>query len=249
MYSSYERYSTGYGVRLVRGVLRPLLRVLVLACVLYLVLSSMFLSAFRVESSSMEPLLRPRDRVLVSPLPFGPHILFFAARLPAYREPQRGDIVVVRSPQYLQPSFPLSVLEPVVRFVTGQRGSLVRDPTGTRVPPFLIKRVVGLPGDTVRMSGFRLAVMIPGAGTFLDEARLADTAYTIITDGLPQGWRSEFPFSGELPPRLLREGEYFLLGDNRPASSDSRSWGPLHREQIVGKVLLRYWPLSRSGRL
>jgi signal peptidase I len=249
MHSSYERYSTGYGVRFARGLLLPLLRVLVLAFVLYLVLSSMFLMAFRVDSGSMEPLLRPRDRVLVSPLPFGPRILFLAARLPAYREPARGDVVVVRSPQSLRPSFPLSVLEPVVRFFTGQRASVVRDPTGIRVPPYLIKRVVGLPGDTVRMTGFRLSVMASGSGVFVEEQRLVDTPYAIVTGGLPQGWRSEFPFSGDLPPRLLREGEYFLLGDNRPASSDSRSWGPLRGDQIVGKVLLRYWPLSHSGRL
>lgn len=249
MYSSYERYGTGYGTRLARGLLRPLARMLVLACLLYLVVSSMFLMAFQVDSRSMAPLLQPHDRVLVSPLPFGPRILFFSARLPAYREPRRGDLVVVRSPQALRPSFPLSVLEPLVRFFTGQRASLVRDPTGTRVPPYLIKRVVGLPGDTVRMSAFRLAVMTSGAGSFVDESRLVDSPYVVVTEGLPQGWRSDFPFSGELAPRLLLEGEYFLLGDNRPASSDSRSWGPVRRDQIVGKVLVRYWPLPRSGRL
>lgn len=249
MYSSYERYSTGYGVRLVRGLLRPLLRVLVVTCLLYLVLTNMFLTAFRVESRSMEPLLRPRDRVLVSPLPFGPRILFLSARLPAYRGPQRGDLVVVRSPQHLRPSFPLSVLEPVVRFLTGQRASLLRDPTGVRVPPYLIKRVVGLPGDTVRMSGFRLSVMAPGSSAFVDEERLVSSPYSIVTGGLPETWRSEFPFSGELAPRLLQDGEYFLLGDNRPASSDSRSWGPLAGDQIVGKVFLRYWPVPRGGRL
>jgi len=249
MYSHYEHYSTGYGARVVRGLLRPLGRVLVLACLLYLVLSSMFLVAFRVDSASMQPLLQPRDRVLVSPLPFGPRILFFAARLPAYREPERGDVVVVHSPQYVRPGFPLSALEPLVRFFTGQRATLVRDPTGTRVPPYLIKRVMGLPGDTVRMSGFRLSVMAPGSGAFIDEQVLVQTPYQIAAGALPAGWKSEFPFSGELAPRLLREGEYFLLGDNRPASSDSRSWGPLRRDRIVGKVLLRYWPLPRSGRL
>jgi signal peptidase I len=250
MFSSYEHYSTGYGARVVRGLLVPLLRGLVLACILYLVISGMFLSAFRVDSGSMQPLLQPRDRVLVSPLPFGPHILFFSARLPAYREPQRGDVVVVRSPQYLRPSFPLSVLEPVVRFFSGQSATVVRDSTGARVPPYMIKRVVGLPGDTVRMSGFRLSVMIPGSAAFVEELRLVDQPYAIATQGgLPAGWQSQFPFSGEAPPRVLRDGEYFLLGDNRPDSSDSRSWGPLQRDQIVGKVLLRYWPLPRSGRI
>lgn len=250
MFSSYEHYSTGYGARLVRGLLVPLLRVLALACILYLVLSGMFLAAYRVDSGSMQPLLQPRDRVLVSPLPFGPRILFFSARLPAYREPQRGDVVVVRSPQYARPSFPLSVLEPVVRFFSGQRGTVVRDPTGARVPPYMIKRVVGLPGDTVRMSGFRLSVIVAGSGAFVDEQQLVDEPYAIVTPGgLPAGWQSQFPFSGEVQPRLLREGEYFLLGDNRPDSSDSRSWGPLRRDQIVGKVLLRYWPLRRSGRI
>jgi len=247
MFRSYEHYSTGYGARFTRRLLLPLLRVLLLTFLLYLVLSGMFLTAFRVDSGSMQPRLQPRDRVLASPLPFGPRILFFSARLPAFREPRRGDVVGSRSPQFSRPAFPLSLLEPVVRFLSGQRVTVARDPTGTRVPPYMIKRVVGLPGDTVRMSGFRLSVMTPGSGAFLDEQRLAEAPYSVTAGSLPAGWRGEFPFSGEMAPRLLKEGESFLLGDNRPASSDSRSSGPLRRDQIVGRVLLIYWPLRRSG--
>ena len=62
-------------------------------------------------------------------------------------------------------------------------------------------------------------------------------------DGLPR-----FPFSGNSGEHVLGDGEYFLLGDNRPESSDSRSWGALSRDRIIGKVIYRYWPLRSVGR-
>jgi signal peptidase I len=57
------------------------------------------------------------------------------------------------------------------------------------------------------------------------------------------------PFSGDGEEITLREGEYFVLGDNRPESSDSRSWGPLPSSRIVGKVIFRYWPPHSLGKL
>jgi signal peptidase I len=249
MYTTFERYSTGLGSRFTRGFLPQLLKIIVITMFLYLLLSSMFLSAFQIESGSMLPALQPGDRILASPLTYGARFLFFSARLPAVREPARGDIVVIRSPMYRKPSFPISMLEPVLRFFSFQRASMVRDKSGRRVPPYMIKRIVGIPGDTVRMSGFRAFIKPEGSDSYREEQELGGSTYSILIEGLPEGWSKEFPFSGELQPLTLGEGQFFVLGDNRQGSSDSRSWGPLSREEILGNVMYRYWPLSRSGRL
>ena len=249
MYTTYERYSSGFAARFGRGFLRKAVKLLVLTAILYLIISSMFLAAFQVESGSMEPLLQPKDRILISPLVYGARFLFFSARLPAVRDPQRGDIVVIHSPMYRQPALPLSVIEPLVRFFSFQRGGVVRDDSGRRVPAFMIKRIVAVPGDTIMISGFRAYVRPEGGNAFVAEQELLPQSYRITTDALPDGWAREFPFSGEFAPLTLQRDQYFLLGDNRQDSSDSRSWGAISRDQLVGRVIYRYWPLSRSGKL
>jgi signal peptidase I len=225
------------------------LKLLVLTLLLYLIISSMFLATFQVESTSMEPLLQARDRIFVSPLIYGARFLFFSARLPAVREPARGDVVVIHSPMYRGPRLPLSLVEPLIRFFSFQRGSAVRDESGRRVPAYMIKRIVAVPGDTIRISGFTAYIRPEGGSNFIVEQELIPQSYEFLVGSLPEGWAKEFPFSGEHPPLTLGSDEYFLLGDNRPGSSDSRSWGPVSRDQILGRVLYRYWPLARSGGL
>jgi signal peptidase I len=113
----------------------------------------------------------------------------------------------------------------------------------------MIKRIVAVPGDTIRISGFTAYIRQEGGSTFVAEQELIPRSYEFLVGSLPEGWAKEFPFSGEHPPLTLGEDQYFLLGDNRPGSSDSRSWGPVSRDRILGRVLYRYWPLSRSGGL
>ena len=249
MYSTYERYSSGLRSRMGRGLVRKLLKLLILTVILYLIISSMFLATFQVESVSMEPVLQARDRIFVSPLVYGAKFLFFSAKLPALREPERGDIVVILSPMYDRPKVPVSLFEPLIRFFSFQRGSVVTDESGRRIPPYMIKRIVALPGDTIQISGFTAYISIPGSSTFIPEQELVPQNYEVLVGSLPEGWKEEYVFSGELPPVTLGNDQYFLLGDNRQGSSDSRSWGPISRDQILGKVLYRYWPLRRSGRL
>lgn len=249
MYSTFERYSSGFGARFGKGFLRKLVKLVVLTLILYLIISSMFLATFQVESVSMMPFLEPKDRIFVSPLAYGAKFLFFSTRLPAVREPARGDVVVIRSPMYTEPKLPLSILESFLRFFSFQRGTAVRDVSGRRIPAYMIKRIVAIPGDTIKMSEFKVYIKPGGSNTYTEEQEMIPQTYSTIITGLPEGWAKEFPFSGELPPVTLEEKQYFLLGDNRQASSDSRSWGPLPRDQLLGKVIYRYWPLSRSGKL
>lgn len=109
-----------------------------------------------------------------------------------------------------------------------QRGDVVAakfpaDASRTR----LIKRVIGLPGDTISAEGGRLTVN----GKALDES-----AYSPIY-GLP-------PYT-EIASTTLKDGEYFLCGDNRPGSSDSRLWGPVQAQDIEGRVAFVIWPIGK----
>ena len=131
----------------------------------------------------------------------------------------------------------------------GQRVSVVRDHTGRLTPRYMIKRVIAVPGDTVRMSQYVAYIKTAGSGDFVPEQELLGSSYAIRTEKLPQGWSEEMPFSGGLEPKTLDAGQYFVLGDNRPDSSDSRSWGPVESDRLLGKAIFRYWPAARGGRL
>jgi signal peptidase I len=111
------------------------------------------------------------------------------------------------------------------RFHGPRRGDIVvlHDPTGG--PELLIKRVVGLPGERVTMSDGR--VYIDGAP--LDEPYLAQP-----TLGQGRSWL--------VPPLSV-----FVMGDNRGASRDSRVFGPVPMEQIIGRAAFRYWPPEGVG--
>lgn len=98
---------------------------------------------------------------------------------------------------------------------------------------FFIKRVVGLPGETVVIHDGKVYIRRAGSTT---EEQL-DESY-ISSKTLTQADRSEY---------VVHEGNYFVLGDNRLHSSDSRYWGLLDRRYVVGKALIRLWPPSKVG--
>ncbi len=98
--------------------------------------------------------------------------------------------------------------------------------------PYYIKRVIGLPGETVQIIDGKV---------YINGEELIDDVYG-ITDYIEEpGIAAE--------PLTLGEDEYFCLGDNRPVSYDSRyeAVGPVHRSEIIGKVWIRIWPLSKFG--
>lgn len=115
-------------------------------------------------------------------------------------------------------------------FDTPKRGEVVifrypRDDT-----KFFIKRIIGVPGDTVIVEG---------------------DAVTIINEDHPDGARLQEPYvrimeKGNNVTETLGEAEYFVMGDNRDFSSDSRMWGILHEDKIVGRALVRLFPLQTA---
>lgn len=98
---------------------------------------------------------------------------------------------------------------------------------------FFIKRIVGLPGETVAIHNFTVTIKNAAhpEGFSLDEPYVAEKN---------RGGRSELSVT-------LSPAEYFVMGDNRSASFDSRDWGNLERNRIVGRALLRLFPVPEIG--
>ncbi len=132
-------------------------------------------------------------------------------------------------PTFLDQEY-LIIDELTYRFRNPERGEVVvfRYPNDPK--QFFIKRVIALPGEKVKILGGKVLVYTTSQsdGFALDEPYLASGLYT----------------SGERSFEL-GENEYFVLGDNRNSSLDSRIFGTLPRQMIVGRVWLRGWPLDR----
>lgn len=97
-----------------------------------------------------------------------------------------------------------------------------------------IKRIVALPGERVRIRGGKV---------YINDNSLDESVY--LGPGVYTGSES---FLLENREFLVPEGKYFVMGDNRPGSSDSRDFGPVKPSEFVGKVFFRYWPIDRFGK-
>ena len=170
-----------------------------------MVIKTFLVQPFWIPSESMMPAIHVDDRVMVNKLAF------------QVGEPERYDIVVFRDPR--EPEIKESIPEAVIRSVLEAVG--VR----TRGRDDLIKRVIGLPGETVEIRDGRILV----DGAPIDEPYLGNVHMA-----------DESPFT------VGRE-EVFVMGDNRNASFDSRRFGPVPYDDLVGEAFLIIWPLSNFG--
>ncbi len=246
MIGSVERYSSTPHKRRLGVLGSRAVRVVLITLILYIIVSAFFVRTFHIDSVSMSPTLNPSDRVLASCITFGARIPFTGIRLPAVHTPARGDLVVVQPP-YFSDDAPLKrIIEPFVNFLTFQRATAYREFGGARAQGYLVKRVIGVPGDTLRIRGYTVMIRRQGSVEFVPEDEVLGVDYAIA---IGTGLGEKLPLSGNGAEIALKSGEYFVLGDNRPDSSDSRSWGPVKESRILAKVIFRYWPLSGFGKL
>jgi signal peptidase I len=188
--------------------------------VVALFLLTFLLQPYLIPSESMEHTLLVGDFLLVNKQVYAPSDRLSRLLMP-YRDVERGDIIVFHHPQ----------------------------------PPLLVKRVVGVPGDRLRIEDGRVLVN----GQTQDEPYAAfepaasnpfrdDFPAKVYTDPEvdPQWWHQmqSLTRDGEL---VVPQGEYFVLGDNRNHSKDSRFWGFVPRSQIVARPLVIYFSLTRPS--
>lgn len=195
----------------------------------------------------MEPTLSAGDRLLTVPPIYGPKISLLNWQIPGFRAPSRGDLVTLRPAFVERPGFARRLFGPIARFFT-----LANRPTddGNEWSGALqVKRIIGLPGDTVRMERFVAYVRPSGDQEFVSEFALASNTYEIIAEERPTDWRPLDPFGPAMEDLELGDDEYFVLADNRSTATDSRHWGPVGRDAIGAIVSIRFWPFSRFGRL
>jgi signal peptidase I len=198
------------------------------AVVIYLFVKTLFVEAFRIPSGSMIPTLLVGDWLFVNKLAYGPAIPFTNSHLPGYTKPAHQDVVVFVSPYQ------------------ADEAEAGRDPT-----PTLVKRLIGMPGDTIYMRNGQ--VYIDGIaqrqgfaatnwkGDPNETNPLFDWQHTIEIKGSRFGPPPAQPTHDNWGPLLIPRDRYFMMGDNRYCSKDSRYWGIVPKNNIRGRPLFIYY--------
>lgn len=192
------------------------------AFVVWIFLRSLLIEAFRIPSGSMENTLLVGDFLFVNKALYGAELPIIGTRFPAIREPVTGDIVVFDS-----------VEEENVN---------------------VVKRIVGSPADTIDMrdnvlyrNGVRVDepwVIITSAGSDTASARMRSWQVRYLAGVDPRTYR---PTQRNWGPIVVPRDSFFVMGDNRDNSYDSRYWGFLARDRIKGRPLFVYYSFDKTG--
>ena len=198
------------------------------AVLIYLFVKTLFIEAFRIPSGSMIPTLLIGDWLFVNKLAYGPTVPFTNSHLPGYTSPKHGDVVVFVSPY--------------------QADEVEQGRDGT---PTLVKRLIGMPGDTLHMRGGQLflngipqrqgfAATNPTGDNNLSAPNF-DWQHKIELKNTRFGSAPAQPTLGNWGPLLIPKDHYFMMGDNRYCSKDSRYWGVVPRDNVRGRPLFVYY--------
>src|SRR6201986_496501 len=198
---------------------------LLVTVLLALFATTFILQAFKIPSPSMETTLLVGDHLLVNKFIFGGHGAWYEKLLP-YRPLERGDIIVFKYP--------------------------FQDHT------HYVKRVIGLPGDHLKIVDQRVFIN----GKVLNEPYVTDdpnVGYDPLNYNFPPKgvqlysspmvpeWASSFKSYVQGDEIVVPRGKYFAMGDNRDHSADSRYWGFVDRDAIMGRPFLIYWSVDASS--
>ena len=142
------------------------------AVVIVLLINQYLLQAYQIPSPSMEPSLLVSDRIFVNKIVYGPELVPGMLKLPGFRQPARGDVVIFESPDYISSGPAMDILQRVVYMVTLSLVDIDKDENGQPKHHFLIKRAIGMPGDRIRMNNGEVEYLTPGADTWMPETEM-----------------------------------------------------------------------------
>jgi signal peptidase I len=195
----------------------------------------------------MVPSIRKSELVLVSRLSytFEPLEHLFDFR---WQSPERGDLLVFRTPYKTFAGFSEKPLEWVLSLLTfGNPPSFLNSESPFEEMGYQVRRVVGIPGDTLEFRLGEWYIKNDDLGTATSELLLSEREYRPRLPEVRSGLVS--PFGDSSFPFTLGDDEWFVAADNRTGALDSRHYGVISFREIQGRVVLRYSPLSRFGLL
>jgi len=209
---------------------------LLFAVVIALGIRAFVVEPYRIPSGSMLPTLLIGDHLFVNKFIYGVKLPFSDWRSPGIREPERGDVVVFTVAQQGSQTFPADL-----------RPDLPHEE--------FVKRIIGLPGDRIAFRNGRVFLngepiesrdlgetFTDDSGAKLDvrEVTLGERSFHVLDD-------PSVSFLSPVETLTVEPGRYFMLGDNRDHSKDSRFWGTVRLAEIKGPAFILYWSWDFNG--
>ncbi|MBQ3666842.1 MAG: signal peptidase I [Elusimicrobiaceae bacterium] len=195
-----------------------------------------FIQAFKIPSASMRYTLVEGDHLFVNKAVYGFRVPFTNIRFGQFKDIQRGDIIIFEFPA-----------KDRTQVNCGDQSQYGRD---------FVKRVIGLPGETVEVKNGR--PWVNGKELPAQDYEVYENLPRVSDDGnddpelYQEIWQEHLldnylgiELRDKFGPVVVPENTYFVMGDNRDNSCDSRFWGPVPRENIKGKAWFIYWPLQK----
>lgn len=183
----------------------------------------------RLRSVSMLPDIQKDTCILFSPL---------------IKSLGRGDVVLIKPLDTASGGRFRRVLNTVVRFVTAQQVG-VSPERANMGHQALVRRIIGVPGDTVYMRDYVTYIKPAGEKSFLTEFELISKKYDIEVLPRPPMWDTSVGVKGSFESVVLGKDEYLVLGDNRNGAVDSRFWGAVGVRDVYASAILRYFPFNK----
>jgi len=213
--------------------LREYIEAILIALCLALLIRAFVIQAFKIPSGSMIPTLNIGDHLLVNKFIYGVRLPFTEERFFIIRQPKRGDIIVF--------SFPRNGEE--CKSLSKNLAYRFKNFWDNKDPSYLfkdycrdfIKRVIGIGGDKIE---------IRDRIVYVNDTPLAEPYVA------PEGWITAHGtegFGNNIEPITVPRGKFFVMGDNRGESYDSRFWGFVDMTEIKGKSLIIYWSWDKKG--
>jgi signal peptidase I len=214
-------------------------RSVVIALALFFVVRAFFVEAFKIPTGSMEHTLMVGDFLLVNKLVYGAEVPFTNVKLPAIRSPQRGDVIVFQWPSDRMKNF--------VKRLVGMPGDVLEMRDGTLLRNGKVQREPYVthtaPGSDVSDEEFnwQLAYLLSAQHPVNEAPRSPMAVQTLEAS---PGYH---PSRNNWGPLVVPAGKYFVLGDNRDNSLDSRYWGFVADSLVRGQPLVVYYSYDPDG--
>jgi signal peptidase I len=225
MYIKYDHYKKKLNFK---KLFKDILLIYFLGVITVLVFNSLLIQAFCIKENSMIPQIEENTCVLVNKYIYGPKYPFVDSRIyDSTKNIKRGDIVVFYSEQYINKN---KIVRFVYNIIYVFSFSLMDLNNLNDTRNVYIKRIIGIPGDVIKyqLVENKIVLFING----VPEKEVINMNYKIAED------IDRYPILSEY---TVKNNEYYVLGDNRKYSFDSRFIGSISSKQIIGKAVIKYW--------
>lgn len=163
---------------------------------------------------------------------------------PLLKTPVRGDVILMHNYANEKRGVLTRFLRTVALFVSVRKWLPFEEQPVLGTRPVL-RRVVGMPGDTIYIDRYVVFIKPAGESHFLTEFEVCGSRYNAKILVPPTNWDVDFGAKASVKQVTLGSDEYFVLGDDRLSAADSRVWGAVKQSQIIGRALVLYFPFGK----